>query len=99
LGGAFPGREISRVAVVGRKEPVRIFEFFHEQGTAGRERVLAPFAAGLREFYAGRFSGAIDSFLQIESADRAAAAYVRKCRDLLDRPPERWEGVWTMTEK
>lgn len=99
LGGAFAGREISRVAVVGRKEAVRVFELLDRGEPDVRKDSPAPFADGREDFYAGRFSAALDSFLRIESADRAAAAYARKCRALLEHPPEKWEGVWTMTEK
>ena len=99
LGDGFAPREISRVAVVGRKEPVRIFELLPPQEFAAREKPLSTFAKGLQEFYAGRFSVALESFLATEKTDPAAAAYARKCRALIDHPPENWEGVWTMTEK
>jgi adenylate cyclase len=99
LGDGIAAREISRVSVVGRKEPVRVFELFPPQEQATREKALSAFADGLREFYAGRFPSALEYFLSIEKFDPPAAAYARKCRVLIDRPPERWEGVWTMTEK
>ncbi|OGP80722.1 MAG: hypothetical protein A2Z13_10720 [Deltaproteobacteria bacterium RBG_16_64_85] len=99
LGDRFAPREISRVAVVGRKEPVRIFELLPPQEFAAREKPLSTFAKGLQEFYAGRFSVALESFLATEKTDPPAAAYARKCRALIDHPPEKWEGVWTMTEK
>jgi adenylate cyclase len=99
LGDGFAPREISRVAVVGRKEPVRIFELLPPQEFAAREKPLSTFAKGLQEFYAGRFSVALESFLATEKTDPAAAAYARKCRALIDHPPENWEGVWAMTEK
>ncbi len=95
----FPAREISRVAVVGRKEPVRVFELLSPEGAAAHAGEHAAFAEGLRAFYEGNFSAGIASFLPIEATDPPAAAYARKCRALMDRPPERWDGVWVMTEK
>jgi len=99
VGEGVAAREISRVAVVGRKEPVRVFELFPQRERPAREKALSAFAEGLREFYAGRFSAALESFLAVETTDPPAAAYARKCRALIDHPPEGWEGVWTMTEK
>jgi adenylate cyclase len=85
--------------VVGRKEAVRIFELLPLQEFAARQKPLSVFAKGLQEFYEGRFSVALESFLAMEKTDPPAAAYARKCRALIDHPPEYWEGVWTMTEK
>lgn len=95
----FPSREISRVAVVGRKEPVRVFELLSPKDSAARGRDLAIFADALRAYYEGNFSAAFESFLPIEASDPPAAAYARKCRGLMEHPPERWDGVWIMTEK
>jgi adenylate cyclase len=100
LGDGFAAREISRVAVVGRKEPVRIFELLpSREFAAAREDLLSGFARGLQAFYEGDFPEALASFLAAEKADPPAAAYARKCRALMEHPPERWEGVWAMTEK
>jgi adenylate cyclase len=95
----FPTREISRIAVVGRKEPVRVFELFSTKDFAAREWENAAFANALTAFYEGNISAALESFLSIEGTDPPAAAYVRKCRALMEHPPERWDGVWIMTEK
>jgi len=99
VGDAFAAREVSRVAVVGRREAVRVFELFPKEETVVRADAHRAFAAGLEEFYTGRFSGAIGKFQPIAEIDPAAAAYVRKCRALLEHPPEGWQGVWTATEK
>lgn len=99
LGDAFAAREISRVAVVGRKEAVRVFELLPGEESAARADAHRAFAAGLDDFYAGRFSEAIGRFQPIAEIDPAAAAYLRKCRALSERPPGGWEGVWTATEK
>lgn len=99
LGGGFSLREISRVAVVGRKEPVRVFELLSREEFAAREQQLPAYAEGLTSFSAGKFAAALASFQAIGGSDPAAAAFVRKCRDLMEHPPGQWDGVWTMTEK
>ena len=99
LPGPFPSREISTVAVVGRKEPVRVFELLSRKDLEARGKEISSFAGGLEAFTAGNFPAALETFLSTAESDPPAASYARKCRALIERPPERWEGVWVMTEK
>jgi len=99
LGDVFPTRELSRIAVVGRKEPVRVFEPMSREEFDSRNPELADFAKGLAAFYAGRFDEAISIFGSIADRDPAAAAYREKCAAIKANPPENWNGVWVMTEK
>jgi adenylate cyclase len=100
IGGAFPARELSRVAVVGRKEPVAVFEPMLPEQYAERRQVLEVFASGLREYYAGRFTEAEKIFTSVAASDPPSASYARKCKALAAAPPEGgWTGVWVMTEK
>ena len=99
LAGAFPVRELSRVSVVGRREPVTIHEPMFAAEYASRSEELRIFARGLEEFYQGRFDKAEIIFAGLGDRDRAALAYAGKCRSLIERPPERWTGVWVVTSK
>jgi adenylate cyclase len=99
VGDAFAAREISRVAVVGRREAVRVFELFPREDSAARADAHRAFAAGLEAFYAGRFGEAVERFLPMADVDPPCAAYARRCREWSDHPPEAWEGVWTATGK
>src|SRR5271157_4025864 len=100
MAGAFPARELSRVAVVGRKEPVVVFEPMLPEDFAARRAALEVFGRGLQAFYAGRFAEAEGIFAGVAAEDPAAASYARKCRELAAEPPaESWSGVWVMTEK
>lgn len=99
LGGTFPVRELSRVAVVGRKEAVTVFEPFLPDDYKNREETHRIFAEGLDLFYRGTFQGASEAFSHIAGQDPPAAAYIRKCRQLSADPPDNWDGVWIMTEK
>jgi adenylate cyclase len=101
IGGAFPVRELSRVAVVGRKEPVRVYEPMLPAEYAARKPTLDIFAEGLSLYYAGGFAEAARIFATIEAVDPPARSYLRKCAELA-RDPEvlkDWLGVWVMTEK
>jgi adenylate cyclase len=98
--GAFPARELARVAVVGRKEPVTVYEPMWPEEHAARRSLLSAFAEALQAFYAGRFLEAERLFGGIAPQDPPAAAYQRKCRELLAVAPEGpWDGVWVMTSK
>ncbi|MDP2990650.1 MAG: adenylate/guanylate cyclase domain-containing protein, partial [Kiritimatiellota bacterium] len=112
MGQAFAAREISRVAVVGRKTPVRVFEPMRPEILAAHADDFARFAKGLSAFYEGRFAEAVAAFEPLRAKDPPAAAYWRKCQTLqadppatLERsdcglgPPAAWDGVWVMTEK
>jgi adenylate cyclase len=100
MGDAFPVRELSRIAVVGRKEPVIVYEPMTAAQYEARKQVLAVFDRGLHLFYEGRFAEAIPVFEGIAANDPPAAAYVAKCRAEAEKSHAGpWTGVWTMTEK
>ncbi|MCG2658712.1 MAG: adenylate/guanylate cyclase domain-containing protein, partial [Kiritimatiellae bacterium] len=99
MGQAFAAREISRVAVVGRKTPVRVFEPMRPETWAAHADDFARFAKGLSAFYQGQFTEAIAHFEPLRAKDPPAAAYWRKCQALRADPSAAWDGVWVMTEK
>ena len=105
MAGAFPVRELSRVAVVGRKEPVTVYEPMMPEEFAARKSSLAVFAEGLALYYAGSFAQAGRIFSRIAAEDPAAGAYAEKCAELAAAaereggPPTGWSGVWVMTSK
>ena len=99
LAGAFPIRELSRVAVVGRKEPVTIHEPMLPGEYEARKDDITIFSGGLQKFYEGRFAEAEAIFDTVKDRDRAAFFYAEKCRALMAQPPEGWDGVWVITTK
>ena len=100
MGDAFPLREVSRIAVVGRREPVTVYEPMLPDVYTARKPLLEVFHRGLQEYYAGRFQEAIEVFQAIADRDPPASCYLDKCRKLQASPPEGgWSGVWIMTEK
>ena len=94
-------RELARVAVVGKKEAVTVFEPMTSTEYVGRQAVLEAFSQGLQLFYQGKFQEALEAFSAIQKEDAPAAHYVVKCRELLENPPDlsSWEGVWVATSK
>jgi len=98
--GAFPVREISKVAVVGRREPVVVYEpMLQEDIDAERQKKITQFADALTLFYQGDFVRAKAGFSDIAGDDPVASVYVAKCDNLIADPPVDWQGVWVITTK
>jgi adenylate cyclase len=99
LEGEFEAREISRVRVVGRAEPVRIYEPMFKEDYEAKAESFKIFVEALKKFYAGDFKDALEIFKTIKEEDPPARAYSEKCIALINDPPEQWDGVWVMSEK
>jgi adenylate cyclase len=97
---AFPARELSRIAVVGRKEAVTVFEPMYPEEYESRRSLLAAFADALALYYEGDLPRAQVVFEAIADQDPPAARYAERCRELRAHPIEgEWNGVWVMTSK
>jgi len=92
-------RELGRITVVGRAEPVTVYEPMFETDYARRRADLEVFSAALGAYYAGAFREAERGFAALAERDSPAAAYAERCRHLAAEPPEDWNGVWIMTSK
>ncbi len=99
IGDQFRVRELARLAVVGRSEPVTVYEPMFPDEYTEKKEVYDTFGKALVQFYQGRFQKALDIFETIQSVDPAAAAYMNKCRELMETPPVEWGGVWVATTK
>lgn len=99
MGDAYAVRELARVGVVGRKEPVTVYEPMYQKDYEARSETLKAFASGLGLFYEGRIDQAMKVFTCIRGSDPAAAAYAEKCSTLVGKLPENWQGVWVLTTK
>jgi adenylate cyclase len=95
----FAARELARVAVVGRKEPVTVYEPMLREEYAQKKKLLETFAQGLTLFYEGKLTQASEVFATIRDVDPPATAYAEKIREYVAAPPEDWQGVWVMTSK
>jgi adenylate cyclase len=95
----FAVRELARLTVLGRREPVIVYEpMFHEEYEDKKE-VMETFRQGLSLFYNGQFGHALETFSAIHKFDAPAAAYAAKCRTLMETQPVDWQGVWVMDTK
>jgi len=94
-------REVDMIRVVGKKQPIRIFELIGEKGdvaAGGIERV-GRFRAALEAYRAGQWARAQGSFEALAD-DPVAEVYAGRCRAFAASPPPGdWDGVFVMKEK
>ncbi len=90
-------REIARVGVVGRKEPITVFEPL--ASGSNEDARIDRFAAALVQYYQGEVALARVTFQDLAADDGVAARYAARCREALDNPPLTWDGVWRMGSK
>jgi adenylate cyclase len=101
---AYCVRELDSVQVVGKKEPVRLFEL-RSRGPAQTEELplLEGYGEGLKLYRAQRFAEArlqFESLLARFPDDGPGALFLRRCDEMLESPPgEKWDGVFRMEHK
>ncbi len=98
-GNDFAFRRIARVGVVGRKEPVVVYEPMTHDLWRQNEPLFTAFDRAYALFEAGDFAGARALFEPLRDRDPVSLSYQKKCDALLKNPPDRWDGIWVMTEK
>lgn len=96
---AYPTRELGKVAVVGRKEPVRIYEPMFKEEYTERQKDIENFLAGLELFYQGKITQAKEVFEKTAPTDPASKKYAEKCQLVLEGKSEAKDGIWVMTSK
>lgn len=99
LGDEFPLREIGRVAVVGRREPVQIYEPLSRARQEQDAALFARFDTALQHYYRGDFAAAAELFAALAPHDPPARLYAGRCGELAEQPPAAWDGVWQMHSK
>lgn len=92
-------RELARVAVVGKKEAVTVYEPMQPQVFEDKRRALDLFEQARLLFYAGDFAAALALFEQAQAEDAPCGFYAARCRELIASPPSAWDGVWHSREK
>ncbi|MBN1939753.1 MAG: adenylate/guanylate cyclase domain-containing protein, partial [Candidatus Aminicenantes bacterium] len=100
-GGAVVAREVDVIRVVGKREPVRIFELMGEKGHVAEDVLgrITLFHQGLERFRARDFARAEAMFDRL-SGDPVAALYLERCRMLAATPPpDDWDFIFDLKTK
>lgn len=106
LKGTYRSREVDRVIVQGKTEPVGVYEIldFHtEESFPGIVEALGLFKDALAAYRARKWDQAAGLFgkvLLLHPDDKPSKLYVERAAKLkADPPPEDWRGVWVMDSK
>lgn len=103
--GRVAARELDLINVVGKTEPVPIYELLAESGglDGTKARVLALYEQALAEYRSRNFGEAEKLFgdaLAVDKDDGPARTMAARCRFFLaNPPPDGWSGSFEMTEK
>lgn len=98
--GEFAARELGRVKVVGRNEPVVVFEPMWPDDYSAKKETLEEFGRALQFYYDGDFAHALKIYEGLAHIDAPSASYVPRCREMLDNARQQnWAGVCVMTTK
>ena len=102
---AIETREVDAIRVVGKSEPVRVFELLARKGELAQAIVdlRGSFEQGLKAYRNrdwGRAQASFATCLEIDPGDGPSKLFVARLQYLRDHPPEEgWDGVWSLTEK
>ena len=104
-GAAIEGRPLDMIRVVGKEEPVRIFELtgLAGDGDAADAGFRTAFSHALGRFHAGAIGEAETAFqacLAMRASDRPTHLFLERIATIgRIGLPDDWEGVWTMANK
>lgn len=98
----FVFREVDLVRVLGRQQPVRIYEplGFRREITESQFLRLREFDDALSEFRAFRFDKAAEAFGTLAIEDPVAQVFAERAWNYADsHPPSDWDGVQNLDQK
>lgn len=103
-GDAIEAREIDRIAVVGRDEPLSLHELAAMAGELppARRELFDRYARGLACYRDGRWDEALkalEAALACDPEDGPSRTLADRSRQFKSDPPAEWDGVWRMTSK
>jgi len=94
-------REVDVIRVVGKKQPIRVFELLGEKGAVPAEEMerTARFGRALETYRARRFSEAAALFDALTGDPVAAVYSARAWQSAASPPPDDWDGVFELDKK
>ena len=103
-------RDLDNVRVLGKNEPVKVWELISEVGQEPGQykKILPAYHEALDLYKTQEWSKAIDAFKASDELEEMfggrktnpSRIYIPRCEHYLENPPgEDWDGVWTLTSK
>jgi adenylate cyclase len=97
-------RELDSVRVVGRNEPVRLYELLAKKGqlTPEQQALRDRFSPALAAYRAGQWDAAEAAFkscLEVVPTDGPSSIFLERVAKLRSGGTAQWEGVWNLAEK
>ncbi len=103
-------RELDKIRVMGKREPVAIFEVLAPKGelSSGMEEAVVQFKKGLALYREQNWAVAIETFrkiLKLRPHDVPSQTFLKRCEDFKTASddgnglPKDWDGVYQMTSK
>jgi adenylate cyclase len=106
LKGTYRVRDIDKVVVKGKTEPVEVYEvldFHTEESFPNIMDVVSHFNSGIQLYRHQEWDKAIHQFedaLTFNPQDRLSEIYIDRCNLMKADPPgDDWDGVWVMKDK
>jgi len=110
-GSGFVTREIDKIRVMGKSEPVVVHEIVGREEKAPRrwKECMELFAKAREDYVAGDFAKAREGFLASLELEPfhgepgvkscPSKVFAARCEHLMAHPPQNWDAVFTATEK
>ena len=103
-------RDLDFVRVMGKEEPVQVWELIAEKGKESEiyNKILPAYHEALKLYKNQDFKQAIDAFKESDILEdmfpgrktNPSRVYIPRCEHFLQTPPgDDWDGVWTLTSK
>jgi len=103
-------RDLDNVRVLGKSEPVKVFELISEIGQEPEKykKILPVYHEALDLYKNQEWQKAIEAFKASDALEdmfpgrktNPSRIYIPRCEHFLDNPPgDNWDGVWTLTSK
>ena len=86
-------KELDLVRVKGKKQAIKVYELVDGE----RKPYIDLFENGLHLYQRGDFASAREKFLEAlknNPENKPSQLFLKRCDDLMNTPPEEWDGIW-----
>jgi len=98
-------RELDSIRVVGKEEPVRVYEIVGRKGEVDAQKlqILDLFTEGVGKYRERHWDEALSFFhqaLELDPTDGPSKVYIKRCHEFMaNPPPENWDAVHNLDSK